>query len=67
MALYMYITRRRDVISHLLTDNQVWTNGYGTADFSTGKQVDGQSIFNIGSVTKSFTATLLAILLKENG
>ena len=45
----------------------MWYSGFGTADFSSGKNVDATTLFNIGSVTKSFTATLLGMLLKENG
>ena len=29
--------------------------------------MDEQTVFNVASVTKSFTATLLGMLLKENG
>ena len=35
--------------------------------FSVGKPVDGNSKFNIASLTKAFTATLLGILLQEKG
>ena len=45
----------------------MWSSGFGTADFSSQSNVDTNTLFNIGSVTKSFTATLLGMLLKENG
>ena len=47
--------------------DEVWSSGFGTADFSSQTRVDNNTLFNIGSVTKSFTATLLGMLLKDNG
>lgn len=47
--------------------NEVWSSGFGTADFSSGQPVDADTLFGIGSVTKSFTVALLGILLPENG
>ena len=52
---------------YIVTGNEVWTRGYGAADLSEGRSVDGQTAFNVASVTKSFTATLLGILLNETG
>ncbi|WAR28065.1 GIGA6-like protein, partial [Mya arenaria] len=46
--------------------NDKWTQGFGTADLKSGRPVDEDTLFNIGSVTKSFTMALLAILLEEN-
>lgn len=47
--------------------DEVWSTGFGTADFSSGQPVDADTLFGIGSVTKSFTTALLGILLQENG
>ncbi|KAH3819606.1 uncharacterized protein LOC127881285 [Dreissena polymorpha] len=43
----------------------VWSRGFGSADISAGTPVDNSTLFNIGSVTKSFTMVLLGILLTE--
>ena len=40
---------------------QVWTNGLWNGRFCSRKDVDTQSIFCIGSVTKSFTATCFTL------
>ncbi|WAR28015.1 AMPC-like protein, partial [Mya arenaria] len=50
----------------IFKENETWTRGFGMADLKSGRPVDGDTLFNIGSVTKSFTMALLAILLKEN-
>ncbi|WAR28017.1 GIGA6-like protein [Mya arenaria] len=50
----------------IIKGNDTWTRGFGTADFKSGRPVDGDTLFIIGSVTKSFTMTLLAIMLTEN-
>ena len=45
----------------------MWSNGYGKEDLFADIDVDSESKFNIGSVTKSFTAALLGMLLSEKG
>ncbi|WAR28085.1 GIGA6-like protein, partial [Mya arenaria] len=50
----------------IIKENETWTHGFGMADLKSGRPVDGDTLFNIASVTKSFTMALLAILLKEN-
>ncbi|WAR28088.1 GIGA6-like protein [Mya arenaria] len=50
----------------IFKENDKWTQGFGTADLKSGRPVDEDTLFNIGSVTKSFTMALLAILLEEN-
>ncbi|WAR28019.1 GIGA6-like protein [Mya arenaria] len=50
----------------IFKENDTWTRGFGLADLKSGRPVDEDTLFNIGSVTKSFTMALLAILLKEN-
>ena len=52
---------------YFLSGDEVWMSGYGAADLSTGQTVDDQTVFNVASITKSFTATLLGILLNETG
>ena len=50
-----------------LVGDEVWTTGFGKENFDTGREVDSNSKFNIGSVTKAFTGTLLQMLLSEKG
>ncbi len=40
--------------------------GYGRANLSTGASVTPETRFAIGSITKGFTATLLAMMVDEN-
>ncbi|XP_053386925.1 uncharacterized protein LOC123542314 [Mercenaria mercenaria] len=51
----------------VVKDSETWTRGYGKADLSQGRMVDNTTLFNIGSVTKSFTMVLLGILLTQKG
>ena len=51
----------------VIKGNEVWSKGFGKADISANKSVDSDTKFSIGSVTKSFTVTLLGILLSEKG
>lgn len=39
----------------------VWSKGYGVADMAVGEPVTPQTLFGIGSATKSFTAMLAAM------
>ena len=50
---------------YCLSDDEIWTQGFGKEDFSTGNAVDENSLFGVGSITKAFTATLLGILITE--
>ena len=43
----------------------VLTKGYGTADADKSRHVTEDTAFYIGSVTKSFSATLAGILMDE--
>lgn len=47
--------------------NDTWRRGYGVADRDTGRNVTTSTLFAIGSVTKSFTAHILATLLDDSG
>ena len=47
--------------------DEFWSKGFGKADIAANKPVDSDTKFGIGSVTKSFTVTLLGILLSEKG
>jgi CubicO group peptidase (beta-lactamase class C family) len=43
-------------------DETLFAGGYGLADLETGRTVDGETAFYIGSATKPFTALALEIL-----
>ncbi|XP_002731344.1 uncharacterized protein LOC100376556 [Saccoglossus kowalevskii] len=43
----------------------VYARGYGVSNMETGDPVTADTLFDMASVTKSFTATLLAILLSD--
>ena len=47
--------------------DEIWTGGFGSENILSGKIVDANTKFNIGSLTKAFTATLLGTLLSERG
>lgn len=49
----------------MFSGDETWSRGFGTADFTNDVNVDNSTLFGIGSVTKSFTMTLLGILLTE--
>ncbi|KAK3599542.1 hypothetical protein CHS0354_006677 [Potamilus streckersoni] len=49
----------------VVSGNQSWIKGFGMADIDTGREVNEHTLFNIGSITKGFTATLIAALLSE--
>jgi CubicO group peptidase (beta-lactamase class C family) len=46
-------------------DKIIYAKGYGTRNVSKQESVTPETIFGIGSVTKSFTATSLAMLVDE--
>ncbi len=46
-------------------DSLVLEMGFGVADRMTGRGVDGETLFQIGSLSKSFTSTLLALLVDD--
>ena len=47
--------------------NQTWTKGFGMADLEKNIPVDKRkTLFGIGSLTKAFTVTQIAMLLSES-
>ncbi len=46
-------------------DSLVWAAGFGVADRTTGEPVGTGTLFQIGSVTKSFTATLAGMAVER--
>jgi len=53
-------------IALVTKDKVLWAGGVGKADLASGRDVDGETMFRIGSITKGFVA--LAILqLQEKG
>ena len=45
----------------------VLAEGYGTADITSERRPDSQSLFGIVSCTKSFTAAIIAMLVDRGG
>ena len=45
----------------------VLMRGFGLADVDAGRAADEETVYGIGSTTKAFSATLLAMLLEERG
>src|SRR5690606_30505185 len=43
----------------------VWANGFGWADRDAKKPADANTIYRVGSISKSFTAVLLAQLVAD--
>ncbi|XP_067661437.1 uncharacterized protein [Haliotis asinina] len=46
--------------------DETWTRGFGEADIEQGENVTTDTLFGIGSVTKAFTSTLLAMMIDES-
>ncbi|XP_055958651.1 uncharacterized protein LOC126829609 isoform X1 [Patella vulgata] len=49
----------------VVLDKTELSQGYGLSDVKTGRKVDDETLFCIGSLTKSFTTALLADLLVD--
>ncbi|XP_035686637.1 protein flp-like [Branchiostoma floridae] len=52
-------------ISLVKNGDVVFCKGYGKRDLNQGLPLDNRTIFGLGSISKSFTATLLASVLAE--
>jgi CubicO group peptidase (beta-lactamase class C family) len=46
-------------------DRVLWTGGFGVMDWNTREPVDADTLFRIGSITKTFTAATLLTLEQE--
>ncbi|XP_067661439.1 uncharacterized protein [Haliotis asinina] len=46
--------------------DETWTRGFGQADIAQGVNVNRDTLFGIGSVSKAFTTTLLAMMIDES-
>jgi CubicO group peptidase (beta-lactamase class C family) len=46
-------------------DTVVWARGFGYADVEAGRAVDAETVFEIGSVTKTLAATTVMQLVEE--
>ncbi len=49
----------------LFSDNRIASGGYKGVVNLPGSPIDGNTVFQVGSVSKSFTATLIAVLIDE--
>ena len=52
-------------ISLVNRDGLIWAGGIGKADLSTGKEVTGDTLFRVGSTSKSFTALSILSLVEQ--
>ena len=42
-----------------------YERGFGAADLGTGRQIDPRTVFNLASMSKSFTAAAIALLVRD--
>ncbi|GAA3475233.1 serine hydrolase domain-containing protein [Nonomuraea roseola] len=54
------------MLAEVRDGNQHWFGTAGTADATTGRQATAQDQFRVGSITKTFTATLVLQLAAEH-
>jgi serine-type D-Ala-D-Ala carboxypeptidase/endopeptidase len=64
--LVRHADRHVGVAAGVLRDGEGWTTGSGTAGRAGPSRPGAYTIFEIGSVTKVFTATLLALMVEED-
>jgi CubicO group peptidase (beta-lactamase class C family) len=53
-------------IAIVRNDSVLVAKGYGVRELGKPERVDGNTVFNVASLTKSFTATAAAMLVDEN-
>jgi CubicO group peptidase (beta-lactamase class C family) len=53
-------------VALVTTDKVIWAGGVGKADLATGREVNADTMFRLGSITKSFVG-LAALQLHERG
>jgi len=46
-------------------DELIFCKGYGVANLEYDIPIDGNTVFHVGSITKQFTATCIALLIEE--
>lgn len=52
-------------ISVVKDGKMIYSNGFGVKELGKGEKIDGNTLFQIGSVSKSFTAAVMASLVEE--
>ena len=52
-------------IAIVRNDSVLWAKGYGVRTFGSNDRVDDKTLFEIGSSSKSFTATIVAMLVTD--
>lgn len=52
-------------VSAVLANTSIYAKGFGVRSLQTLEPVDADTLFSIGSTTKAFTSTLLAMLIDE--
>jgi len=52
-------------LSLVSRDGVIWAGGIGKADLVTGKEVTGDTLFRVGSTSKSFTALSILSLVEQ--
>ncbi|XP_067663680.1 uncharacterized protein [Haliotis asinina] len=50
----------------VVVEDETWVRGFGLADIEQGVNVTKDTLFGIGSLTKAFTTTLLAMMMDES-
>ena len=64
--LYMQRSNACGLSIGIIKDGEVNTYGYGETEKGSGKLPDAAGVFEIGSITKTFTATLLAWFVNKD-